>query len=171
MATELQAARQMTKLPDKWNLYYHLPFDKTWDVSSYKLIMGGIGAVEQLIGINEVMPNEVIRSCMLFVMKEGIMPLWEDVQNRTGGAFSYKVANKSVPLVWRHLLYLLCGGTLMVNPAHRTRVNGISVSPKKGFCIIKIWLKDCSLQDPEFVATIPDLTKEGCLFKKHEPEF
>ena len=163
--------RRLTPLIDKWNLYYHLPYDKTWDVQSYKLIMGDIETTEQLIGINEVMPDEVVKTCMLFVMKSGVLPLWEDANNRQGGAFSFKILNKSVHLVWRQLFYLMCGGTLMVNRAHMPLVNGISISPKKGFCIVKIWLRDCSLQDPETIAEIPDLCKRECLFRKHEPEF
>jgi hypothetical protein len=155
----------------KWNLYYHLPFDKNWDAPSYKLIMNNIETVEQAISINETLPNEIIYSCMLFVMKVGIMPLWEDKANRNGGAFSYKVYNTHVPLVWRRLFYLLCGNTLLVDKTQASKVNGISISPKKGFCIIKIWFVDCSIQNPESVVAIPELQAEGCLFKKHEPEF
>jgi hypothetical protein len=163
--------RRLTPLIDKWNLYYHLPYDKTWDVQSYKIIMGDIATTEQLIGINEIMPDEVVKTCMLFVMKTGVLPLWEDPKNRTGGAFSFKILNKSVHLVWRQLFYLLCGGTLMVDRAHMSLVNGLSISPKKGFCIVKIWLRDCSLQDPNSIVEIPDLCKRECLFRKHEPEF
>ena len=50
-------------------------------------------------------------------------------------------------------------------------INGMSVSPKKNFCIIKIWLDVSSLQDPNIIIDIPNLHKLGCLFKKHEPEF
>jgi hypothetical protein len=163
--------RKLTCLADKWNLYYHLPFDKTWDENSYKLIMENIYSIEQLIAMNETMPNEVIRTCMLFVMKSGIMPLWEDPMNRNGGAFSYKISIKNVPLVWRHLLYLLGGNSLTIDVKHMSRINGLSISPKKGFCIVKIWLCDCSLQNPEIISAIPDLTREGCLFTQHKPEF
>jgi hypothetical protein len=50
-------------------------------------------------------------------------------------------------------------------------VNGITISPKRGFCIVKIWLYDCSLQDPSIIVPIPLLSKMGCLFKSHTPEF
>jgi hypothetical protein len=155
---------------DKWNLYYHLPHDTKWDAQSYKLIMGDIDTAEKLIGINEIIPEDVIKGCMLFVMKRGILPLWEDSKNRMGGAFSFKIANKNVNLVWRHLFYVLCGETL-VEPQYSHLVNGISISPKKLFCIVKIWMKDCSIQDPNIIIDIKDLQKNGCLFKKHEPEF
>jgi hypothetical protein len=158
-------------LIDKWNLYYHLPYDKTWDLNSYKTIMTEIDTAEKLIGINEIIPEDVVKSCMLFVMKKGILPLWEDPQNKNGGAFSFKVANPHVNLVWRHLFYVLCGETLVTDKKYNHLVNGISISPKKLFCIIKIWMKDCSVQDSNIIIDIKNLSKNGCLFKKHEPEF
>lgn len=158
-------------LIDKWNLYYHLPYDKTWDIKSYKVIINDIDSAEKLISINEIIPEDVVKTCMLFVMKKGILPLWEDPSNRMGGAFSFKVANKNVNLVWRHLFYVLCGETLTVDKKYNNLINGISISPKKLFCIIKIWMKDCSVQDSNIIIDIKDLSKNGCLFKKHEPEF
>ena len=32
---------QESKINDIWNLYYHLPDDKQWDISSYKHILQG----------------------------------------------------------------------------------------------------------------------------------
>ena len=108
---------------------------------------------------------------MLFVMRHGITPMWEDKRNKNGGCFSYKVVNKNVPDVWKQLFYLLCGETICVDPAYQKNINGITVSPKKNFCIIKIWLDTAQIQDPNIIVNIPNLIKQGCLFKKHEPEF
>jgi hypothetical protein len=65
----------------------------------------------------------------------------------------------------------MCGETLCVDKKHNSLINGITISPKKNFCIIKIWLLNCSVQDPNIIISIPNLLKQGCLFKKHEPEF
>lgn len=154
-----------------WNMYYHLPQEKKWTLESYVPIYENIQSLAELISINECVSDNVIRYCMLFVMKKGITPMWEDVANRNGGCFSYKVLNKVVPDVWRKLMYMLCGNSLTVNPNYMNNVNGITISPKKNFSIIKIWLKDCSLQDPEIIQPIPNLIKNGCVFRKHEPEF
>jgi len=158
-------------LNDKWNLYYHLPHDKKWDLTSYKLIIGNIDNAEKLIAINETLPENVVKNCMLFVMRDGITPMWEDKKNRNGGCFSFKVPNKQVMLVWRSLFYSICGETLCIEKNHNQFINGITVSPKRNFCIIKVWLRDCSLQDPNILIDITNLSKTGCLFKKHEPEF
>jgi hypothetical protein len=158
-------------LNDKWNLYYHLPHDKKWDLTSYKLIIGNIDNAEKLIAINETLPENVVKNCMLFVMRDGITPMCEDKKNRNGGCFSFKVPNKQVMLVWRSLFYSICGETLCIEKNHNQFINGITVSPKRNFCIIKVWLRDCSLQDPNILIDITNLSKTGCLFKKHEPEF
>ena len=162
---------QQHNLNGKWNLYYHLPHDKNWEVSSYSTIMRDIDTVEQVIVLNDSMHENIIKNCMLFVMRDGIAPMWEDPKNRNGGCFSYKIINKHAPEVWKNLFYLLCGETLCLNPEHSKHINGITISPKKNFCIIKIWMDVSHLQDPNIITTVYNLAKQGCLFKKHEPEF
>jgi hypothetical protein len=155
----------------KWDLYYHLPHDSNWDLSGFKYIMSDIDTTEKLVAINEYLPDIIVKYCMLFVMRKGITPMWEDPKNRKGGCFSFKVLNTNVQVVWKSLLYAMCGETLCVNKKYNSNINGITISPKKKFCIIKIWLSDCSLQDPNILINITGLIKQGCLFKKHEPEF
>lgn len=158
-------------LHDKWNVYYHLPNDKNWELASYSVIMNSVETVEQVIMLNELINENIVKNCMLFVMRVGITPMWEDPRNRNGGCFSYKVINKLVPDVWKQLFYLLCGEKLCMDDNHSKNINGITISPKKNFCIIKIWLDNSTLQDPNTIVSIMNLVKNGCLFKKHEPEF
>ena len=155
----------------KWNLCYHLPHDKQWDLASYKAIMNELDTVEKLIALNESISENIVKNCMLFVMRKGITPMWEDPKNRNGGCFSFKVVNKYVPSVWKALFYALCGESLCTDPKYNSNINGITISPKKNFCIIKIWLSSCSIQDVNIIIPIMNLPKQGCLFKKHEPEY
>ena len=158
-------------LNDKSNYYYHLPGDSNWSLSSYKLIMGNIDSVEAVKKLNEQIRNPIIKNTMLFVMRDGITPLWEDPKNRNGGCFSFKVLNRQVSDIWKSLLCALCGETLCIDSAKSQYVNGITISPKKNFCIIKVWLSSCDFQDPNTIIDIPNLSKSGCIFKRHEPEF
>jgi len=158
-------------LADKWNLYYHLPQEKSWELSSYKTIMADINRADTLLALVNGVSHNIVKYCMLFVMRKGITPMWEDKQNRNGGCFSYKVPNKNVAEVWQALFLSLCGESLTVSPAHSKLVNGITVSPKKNFCVVKIWMRDCTVQDPESIIEIPGLPRQGCLFKNHAPEF
>lgn len=158
-------------LHGKWDLYYHLPHDKQWDLSSYKFIDKDISTLDTLIALNNNIPEKIVKHCMLFVMRSGITPMWEDVKNRNGGCFSFKVANKLVYDVWTHLFYSLCGESLCIKQDNNKYINGITISPKKNFCIVKVWLQDCDIQDPNILVQIPNLSIQGCIFKKHAPEF
>ena len=165
----VQCLNESRTLIGKWDLYYHLPHDKQWDLSSYKFIAKNISTIDTLISINNNIPEKIVKHCMLFVMKSGITPMWEDKQNRKGGCFSFKVANKLVYDVWTHLFYSLCGETLCIKQEHNKYINGITISPKKNFCIIKVWLTHCKMQNPAQLTEIPGLSIHGCLFKKHKP--
>lgn len=155
-------------LIDKWNLYAHLPHDTDWTIKSYKRI-SGLSTVEEAITITESLPEKMIKNCMLFLMRDNIKPIWEDVNNKSGGCFSYKIANKNVSRVWKEISYILIGESLLMKKTGTSKINGITISPKKNFCIIKIWLNNCSNQNPETInySNIEGFTSYGSLFKKH----
>ncbi len=157
---------QTTPLNDKWVLYAHLPHDTDWSLKSYKQI-SEISSVEEIISLSESIPDKMIVNCMLFLMRSHINPQWEDQNNRLGGCFSYKVGNNEVSKIWRKLSYCLVGETLLKDNSDYSCINGITISPKKNFCIIKIWLKDCSKQNPQIINYFSGFTNYGSLFKKH----
>jgi hypothetical protein len=167
---EISASLKTHTLYDKWVLWAHLPHDTDWTLKSYKKIMA-VKSIEEMVSLYSVIPEKLVKNCMLFIMRKGINPMWEDKQNRAGGCFSFKVGNKQVPQVWQNLSYTLVGETLTNDTRLLKLINGITISPKKSFCIIKIWLKNCDMQNPGQLATIPGLSIHGCLFKRHKPEF
>ena len=158
------------KLSDKWTLWAHLPHDTNWSASSYKKIYE-FNTAEQAIALIEMLPPKLVMNCMLFLMRTGIVPMWEDAQNRNGGCFSYKVANKEVNQAWKQLSYVTVGETISTNLNVIPHVNGITISPKKNFCIIKIWMANCNFQNAGVVRELEGITAHGCLFKKHTPEY
>lgn len=158
------------KLNDKWTLWAHLPHDVNWGVDSYKKLYT-FSTVEEVITLCKSLPENLITNCMLFVMRDGILPIWEDKKNSKGGCFSYKVSNKTIISTWKQLIYKLVSERLISEENMVSKFNGITISPKRNFCIIKIWLTDCSIQNPQKIADISGLTKQGCIFKKHNPEF
>lgn len=158
------------KLDDKWTLWAHLPHDTDWTVKSYKNIHD-FNTVEEAIAVTESLPEKLIKNCMLFLMRYGIMPTWEDPRNRNGGCFSYKVSNKNVSQCWKSLSYVLVGESLTQNASFRPAINGITISPKKNFCIIKVWTANCSNKNAEVISDVKGMSSHGCLFKKHQPEY
>jgi len=159
------------KLSTNWTMWAHLPHDTDWTILSYKNIFT-MTTIEESIAISETMPDVLVKNCMLFLMKEGVKPIWEDPQNRSGGCFSYKINNKTVHDVWKQLCYLLVGSTISNQQSFVANVTGITISPKKNFCIIKIWMSTCANQNPAIISNeVTGLTSHGCIFKKHTPEY
>ena len=155
------------KLHDEWTMWAHLPHDTDWTVKSYKKILT-FNSVEATIALCETIPEKMVNNCMLFLMRKGIVPMWEDTKNKNGGCFSYKVSNKCVANVWKTLSYILVGESLTDDKKLKALINGITISPKKNFCIIKIWLATCDYQNPTIINEVNGgIMPQGCLFKKH----
>lgn len=167
METESQIKN---KFNNEWVLWAHFPHDTDWSVNSYKQV-AQLNSAEGMIAIYDLLPDILVKNCMLFLMKKGIMPIWEDPANRDGGTFSYKVLNKDVPLAWKNLSYVVAGETSSFDDNVRESINGITISPKKNFCIIKVWMNNCNYQDPNVIDEIPGLCSKGCMFKKQVPEY
>jgi hypothetical protein len=167
---ESKGVSLLHELSDSWILWAHLPHDTDWSLKSYMKIYE-FNTVEQAITITETLPPVLVTNCMLFLMRKGINPIWEDERNRNGGCFSYKIPNKDVPDAWKQLSYSLVGETMSDNNKLLPHINGITISPKKNFCIIKVWLANCSFQDAAVIREVHGITSHGCLFKRHVPEY
>jgi hypothetical protein len=171
MMTETNHMEEFHPLSDKWTLWAHLPHNTDWSIKSY-IPISTFTSVEDTIAVTENLPSILVENCMLFIMREGIKPTWEDPRNRNGGCFSYKVVNKNVYKVWKDLTYVLVGDTISKQSDFVNSVTGITISPKKNFCIVKIWLSNCKNQNPAVVTNdVKGIVQQGCLFKKHTPEY
>ena len=162
----ITTATTENKLYDKWTLWGHLPHDTNWTFESYIRILT-FNTAEEIIMLLETLPNEVITNCMLFIMRDGIKPMWEDPKNVKGGCFSYKINNKNVVSIWKNLSYSLVGESLTDQVNARQVINGITISPKKNFCIVKIWFSNCNYQNPSIIIDDVGISSQGCLFKTH----
>ncbi len=162
--------RHEHKLSDSWTLWAHLPHDTNWSMNSYKQIYTA-SSVEEIVAMAEHLPDALVRNCMLFMMRKGIQPTWEDPRNRNGGCFSYKVTNKIVPMTWRNLMMVTACETSAPESQVSGDITGITISPKKNFCIIKIWMGSCKYQNPHLITGISGPAANGCLFKKQTPEY
>jgi len=167
--TKEKQVKKTNILQNKWKLWAHLPNNNDWSINGYNNIYI-FTTIEDTIAVTEYLPDILIKNCMLFIMKENILPMWEDSQNINGGSFSYKVLNKFVVNVWRNLTYVLVGNTISNNMSFVNCVTGITISPKKNFCIIKIWISnsDTIYQNPYLITcNIDHIIPKGCIFKKH----
>lgn len=127
-------------LNDIWSIYFHDPYDTNWDDKSYKFI-STISSVEEFVAVFHTF-KELMYKGMFFIMKEHIMPRWEDEYNKNGGCFSFKVGKYLLEEKLFELYSQLLGETLAKSNEYAKNVNGISISPKKNYYIIRIWIAD-----------------------------
>ena len=151
MATSSQSSvDELHKLSNTWTIYAHLPHDTDWTLASYKTLFT-TDKMEEFITLTESLPDQLISNCMLFIMKDNIKPIWEDAHNKNGGCFSYKQISNQ---------FLQFGESFRINwlvaifkkmKRLKNNINGITISPKKNFCIVKLWFSDCSNQNPDCI--------------------
>ena len=73
---------------------------------------------------------------MFFLMKNDILPIYEDKNNINGGYWSIKISNENILKTWIDLSIELIRGNL----DKKNIISGITLSYKKKFYIIKIWI-------------------------------
>ena len=120
-------------------LWHHDPKDTNWTLDSYNNLYQ-IKNTDDFWCIYNSLNTECLKYNMLFLMKENIKPLWEDEDNKYGGTVSLKVFYKDIYNSWMELSMALLGNYICKKESDNNLINGISISPKNGFCIIKIWL-------------------------------
>lgn len=154
-------------LNDSWTLYFHDPNNEDWDIKSYHNI-SSISTPADVMNVCAAF-NDLWTKGMFFLMREHIQPIWEDPCNANGGCFSIKVMKPEVPNAWRSLMMMLTGETMM-KPDHRSKhwdnVCGISVSPKRNYCILRVWISSRDMKNQNLYNFVqPAYT--SIMFKEH----
>lgn len=126
------------KLRDRYVLWCHDIYNKNWNISSYKRLC----IIENVADFWKLFNNFHklgMRFNHYFLMKDYTEPTWEHVSNRGGGICSFKMDLDDSPAVWSNLIIKMVCGMLC---DQLDDINGISISPKNNWGIIKIWNKD-----------------------------
>jgi hypothetical protein len=136
--------KNVNQLEDTWVLWCHDIKDSNWGKDSYIKVFS-FNTIEDFWKLYKNLNN--IDSIMLFLMKEGIFPLWEDPQNKLGGCWSYKIKKKDNFNTWKNLSMSLVGNFLSQKEDLMKSINGISFNPHLYNSVIKIWCKNNDYKD------------------------
>ena len=148
-STDITSSGRAHQLNSEWVLYYHDPEDNDWTIGSYTRV-GVFRTIEQFWGVVNKLPKHSFHLGMFFIMRESIRPMWEDSLNCHGGCWSYKININDVFTLWINLSVHLVSEMITEDPY---LINGISISPKKGFCIVKIWNRDHTKNDSKYICS------------------
>uniref|UniRef100_A0A6C0C4S1 Eukaryotic translation initiation factor 4E n=1 Tax=viral metagenome TaxID=1070528 RepID=A0A6C0C4S1_9ZZZZ len=153
-------------LNNKWVLWFHSLKNPNWDNKSYIKVIE-IKTLLDFKLLNDVLRINHLQNGMFFLMKNDIFPTWEDPKNRLGGCISFKYDN-NILKEWLKIL-LLCITDNLSNKRNINDINGLSISPKKEFNIIKVWIKDDSKDHKKIIKSYePFITLDKSIYKKHE---
>lgn len=141
-----------TYLQDVWTMYFHDPDNSDWNLPSYLRLLD-ISTVEDYWASQASIAPFLSRG-MFFVMREHVYPCWDDKSNISGGCLSIKVPKEQLAKTWEYLMVRMLGETLLVLSQQQQQqlctddaadmwstVNGMSISPKRFYSIIKLWLR------------------------------
>ena len=140
-------------LTGPWSLYYHDTQDQSWTEESYKKV-SSFKDYKTLWSTFSIIGSEKFNNGMWFFMRDPHPPLWENSMNIRGGSYCLKITqNLSFEVFQRYIA--AASLDLVSKRPLENRIVGVSISPKKGFHIIKIWnqngaqsdLKDLALLD------------------------
>ena len=105
---------------------------------------------------------------MFFFMRNEIEPMWEAEENKDGGCFSFKIYKQDLAETWKTLTTKLINESLLKNDDNHLLVNGLSISPKKTYSIIKLWIKGITINDVKEINDIDVLKESTPIYKKHK---
>lgn len=124
-------------LNNTWIIWYHHEKDN-WKITGYKTIYKISSPCEFWQFYNNWNKIGGITNKHFFIMKQGITPIWEDINNINGGCWSFKISEILASNLWEELsVYLVCECLCLSIP---DEIIGLSICLKKNNnCIIKIW--------------------------------
>ena len=127
-------------LPFNWNIWYHHEKDN-WKLSGYKKIytIKTIGDFWRFYNNWESVGGVTYKH--FFIIKDGITPIWEDIENINGGCWSFKIQEDQSDELWKDLSVYLVTNLLCQNLSDE--IVGLSICLKKNNnTVIKIWNKN-----------------------------
>jgi hypothetical protein len=145
------------KLNSYWTVWVHRLNCNDWTIAGYQKIyvINSIGSFWRFFN-NFQLINTYTNQ--IFIMREEIAPIWEDVNNKFGGICSVKIDSIQRGMKtdlstesFATICMLIMNETLVQN---NKNINGISYSVKKRASLVKIWTKTYD-ESKDFTKELP----------------
>jgi len=133
--------KEQIQINNSWSLWIHELNNKNWDKNSYNKIFDCENLYDYNI-LKNTIKTQNLQNCMYFFMRGDIIPMWEDPENRLGCCISFKVPLRDIKSEWDKLLLKIISEDIHKDINDFEKLNGISISPKKEFNIIKLWYRE-----------------------------
>ena len=142
-----------------WTLYFHSPEETKWTLNTF-INLGVMKTWAEFWAVIEAVKQDSLADGMFFMMRDPAPPLWESHHHIRGGCYSFRCQKKDAADVYLNYIIASMLGELAGHPENR--INGISISPKRGFNIIKVWNNDAQkFNSPANLETSISTIREG----------
>ena len=148
----------------EWKVFFHDFMDSNWNRDSYEQL-AVINSIQDFWTVFGVI-QEWLSHGMFFFMRNNVFPKWDDNENKSMSYLSMKILKTKTTEFVEHMLVLMLSNTLMKDKSNACLINGLSISPKKNFCICKVWIDsiDDGLKDIELF-NIPNIYHGEVFFR------
>ena len=149
------------KLSDTWILWKNIK-KKDWTINGYKELFKLEYLEELMYLMNNYDKLGGLNNSHFFIMKENILPIWEDKNNINGGCISFKYEINIVESKWNELCAEIIGNNFPDN----FDINGISICIQNPhYSIIQIWIKN---QNDNIINYISKNINSDYLYKNYK---
>lgn len=155
-----------TNYRQSYSLYYHDPDNEDWSEESYKKIGTPKTFDEMFAMMHEIGAKRFLEG-MYFWMLDPYPPMWEHRLNKRGGSYSIKIHQENALDCFEQ--YMAAAVLKLIALNSENTIVGITISPKKGFNIIKLWnLQSLSYKKETDIRIFsPNLTYTDIIYKPH----
>ena len=161
-------------LNTKWTLWYHYDVN-LWTAHSFKLLCTITTIDDFWSMVKALQENSCIIIEHLYLMRDGILPMWEDKANRNGGCWSIKVDIKDSFQIFIKIVMYAISETLLLKDKENisNEITGISLCQKNNYkSVLQIWSSNSKNNKITYLhKAIASEYGYEILFRPHIPEF
>jgi hypothetical protein len=141
-----------------WTLYFHSPDETKWTLNTF-ISLGVMKTWRDFWTVMDGLQIEHLSNGMFFMMRDPSPPLWESHHHIRGGCYSFRCQSTDAPDIYvNHIIAVMLDH--LTDPANQ--INGLSISPKRGFNIIKAWNNNAAtFHKPSDLNTTFSTIREG----------
>jgi hypothetical protein len=145
-----------------WTLYFHSPEETKWTLNTF-INLGSMKTWQQFWTVMDTLKTDSFSDGMFFLMRDPSPPLWESHHHIRGGCYSFRCQKKDAAEIYLNYSIASMLGGLSADPANL--MNGISISPKRGFNIVKVWNTDAQkFSQPADLAAISTIREADIIY-------
>lgn len=126
------------KFVNKYILWAHSTTKTDWSIDSFDKVTE-ITNVSEFWRLANNFHKFDYDSQHYFLMKEGVIPLWEHSTNKNGGICSFKSNIEDGVDMFTFLSIMMALGKVTNDANDSSDINGVSMSPHYNFMLVKIW--------------------------------